>query len=118
VSIVQPLIAPLYSGKSPLEFVALLSGQADATGYDLVRAYWQKQHAGADFEAFLRKSLHDGWIEGTAFAPKSVTAKSENFTSASTDANADTIELNIRRDPPSTTASFPTTAGCRNCPSR
>ena len=58
VSIIQPLIAPLYSGKSPLEFVALLSGQADATGYDLVRAYWQKQHTGADFEAFWRKSLH------------------------------------------------------------
>ena len=68
VSIIQPLIAPLYNGKSALEFVALLSGQADATGYDLVRAYWQKQHAGADFEQFWRKSLHDGWIEGTAFA--------------------------------------------------
>ncbi len=37
VSIIQPLIAPLYSGKSVLEFVALLSGQADATGYDLIR---------------------------------------------------------------------------------
>jgi hypothetical protein len=53
VSIIQPLIAPLYNGKSALEFVALLSGQSDATGYDLVRAYWQKQHAGADFEAIL-----------------------------------------------------------------
>ena len=76
VSIIQPLIAPLYNGKSALEFVALLSGQTDANGYDLVRAYWQKQHTGADFEQFWRKSLHDGWIEGTAFAPKSFTAKS------------------------------------------
>ena len=42
VSIIQPLIAPLYNGKSALEFVALLSGQSDATGYDLVRAYWAK----------------------------------------------------------------------------
>jgi len=56
VSIIQPLIAPLYNGKSALEFVALLSGQADATGYDLTRAYWQKQHSGADFEPFWRKS--------------------------------------------------------------
>ena len=38
VSIIQPLIAPLYNGKSAIEFVALLSGQSDATGYDLVRA--------------------------------------------------------------------------------
>jgi molybdopterin-containing oxidoreductase family iron-sulfur binding subunit len=98
VSIIQPLIAPLYGGKSALEFVALLSGQADATGYDLTRAYWQKQHAGADFEQFWRKSLHDGWVEGTNFAPKSVTAKSATPSlEVKTERNA--IELNIRRDP-------------------
>jgi len=99
VSIIQPLIAPLYSGKSALEFVALLSGLSEATGYDLVRSHWQKQHAGADFELFWRKSLHDGWIEGTAFAPKSVTAKAANSTPPSTDGAANSIELNIRRDP-------------------
>src|SRR5271165_7144940 len=99
VSIIQPLIAPLYNGRSALEFVALLSGQSDATGYDLVRAYWQKQHTGADFEQFWRRSLHDGWIEGTTFTPKSVTVKAANFAPASTDATANVIELNIRRDP-------------------
>jgi MtaA/CmuA family methyltransferase len=35
----------------------MLNGQADATGYDLVRAYWQKQRAGAD-------KLVEGWVEG------------------------------------------------------
>jgi molybdopterin-containing oxidoreductase family iron-sulfur binding subunit len=99
VSIIQPLIAPLYNGKSPLEFVALLSGQADATGYDLVRAYWQKQHAGGDFEQFWRKSLHDGWIEGTAFAPKSLTAKAATPSDGGPKADSSAIELNIRRDP-------------------
>jgi MoCo/4Fe-4S cofactor protein with predicted Tat translocation signal len=97
VSIVQPLIAPLYDGKSAMEFVALLSGQADANGYNLTRAYWQKQHSGADFEQFWRKSLHDGWIESTMFAPKSITAKAAVPWSYSADPN--TIELNIRRDP-------------------
>jgi MoCo/4Fe-4S cofactor protein with predicted Tat translocation signal len=97
-SIIQPLIAPLYNGKSALEFVALLNGQADASGYDLVRAYWQKQHTGADFEQFWRKSLHDGWIEGTTFAPKEVSLKTSTQSEMNlTDANA--IELNIRRDP-------------------
>jgi molybdopterin-containing oxidoreductase family iron-sulfur binding subunit len=99
-SIIQPLIAPLYNGKSAIEFVALLSGQADATGYDLVRAYWQKQHAGADFEEFWRKSLHDGWVEGTTFNPKSVQAKSGDFGGGAVrDADPSIIELNIRRDP-------------------
>jgi MoCo/4Fe-4S cofactor protein with predicted Tat translocation signal len=113
VSIIQPLIAPLYGGKSALEFVALLSGQADATGYDLVRAYWQKQHAGADFEQFWRRSLHDGWVEGTTFSDKALKPAAifcdaaggselnisghELKLSARTDSNA--IELNIRRDP-------------------
>jgi MoCo/4Fe-4S cofactor protein with predicted Tat translocation signal len=99
VSIIQPLIAPLYNGKSALELVAVLSGQADANGHDMVRAYWQKQRPGADFEAFWRKSLHDGWIEGTAYTPKNIAVKSTNFppTSAQSDANA--LELNFRRDP-------------------
>jgi molybdopterin-containing oxidoreductase family iron-sulfur binding subunit len=100
VSIVQPLIAPLYNGKSAPEFVALLSGQADATGYDLVRAFWQKQHAGADFEQFWRKSLHDGWVEGTGFASKSVALKGATFSAASPfESGVNAIELNIRRDP-------------------
>jgi MoCo/4Fe-4S cofactor protein with predicted Tat translocation signal len=101
VSIIQPLIAPLYGAKSALEFVALLSGQSDATGYNLVRAYWQKQTTGADFEQRWRKSLHDGWIEGTTFAPKSVTAKAGAATAAASSAPAsdpNAIELNIRRD--------------------
>jgi MoCo/4Fe-4S cofactor protein with predicted Tat translocation signal len=98
VSIVQPLIAPLYSGKSVHEIVATLSGQADTPGHDIVQAYWKKQHPAADFDAFWRKSLHDGWVEGTAFAPKSLSLKSGNFTaSANTDSQG--IEINFRRDP-------------------
>jgi MoCo/4Fe-4S cofactor protein with predicted Tat translocation signal len=114
VSIIQPLIAPLYQGKSALEFVALLSGQADATGYDLVRAYWQKQRTGADFETFWRKSLHDGWVEGTTYSPKNIQAKAasredpagENrpmsgreLKSLAPLVDPNAIELNIRRDP-------------------
>jgi MoCo/4Fe-4S cofactor protein with predicted Tat translocation signal len=99
VSVIQPLIAPLYNGKSAIEFVALLSGQAEATGYDLVRTYWQKQHTGTDFETFWRKSLHDGWIEGTAFAPKTIATKSTNFPDSTPIIGGNPgFELNIRRD--------------------
>jgi molybdopterin-containing oxidoreductase family iron-sulfur binding subunit len=114
-SIIQPLIAPLYNGKSAVEFVALLNGQSDATGYDLVRAYWQKQQAPlpvqrplADFGGFWRKSLHDGWIEGTSYPSKNVTAKpaeieraikNEAVLDVSLVGGPPTYELNIRRDP-------------------
>jgi molybdopterin-containing oxidoreductase family iron-sulfur binding subunit len=99
VSIVQPLIAPLYMGKSANEFVSALSGISDATGYDLVRAYWQKQHTGADFEAFWRKSLNDGWIEGTSFSSKSVAAKNATTTAPAAAPDANSLEINFRRDP-------------------
>ena len=98
VSIVQPLIAPLYGGKSAYELTALLAGQAEATGHEVVQGYWKKQHSGADFDAFWRKSLHDGWIEGSTFAPKSVTLKSTVFPPSPVLDDKST-EINFRRDP-------------------
>ena len=104
VSIVQPLIAPLYAGKSAHELVSTLSGVSDISGYELVRAYWQKQHSGADFEAFWRKSLHDGWMEGTTYPAKSVTipiktAAFSTQTTASAATGQNSLEVNFRRDP-------------------
>jgi molybdopterin-containing oxidoreductase family iron-sulfur binding subunit len=97
-SIVQPLIDPLYGGKTVHELVTILAGQPGVGGHDLVQQYWQKQHSGIDFEAFWRKSLHDGWIEGTTFAPKSPQVRAEYFDlPALGDSNS--IELNFRRDP-------------------
>ncbi len=98
-SLIQPLIAPLYGGKTATEFVALLSGQPDASAHELVRDYWQKQHTGADFEAFWRKSLHDGWIEGTTFAPKLLFAKAPASDNMFHTDVVEQYELNIRRDP-------------------
>ncbi|MGB7584196.1 MAG: TAT-variant-translocated molybdopterin oxidoreductase, partial [Terriglobales bacterium] len=46
VSIVQPLIAPLYGGKSAHELLATLAGQPEASGYEVVQGYWKKQHPG------------------------------------------------------------------------
>ncbi len=41
VTIQQPLIEPLYGGKTAGELLAAtLGNQADATGYDLIRQYW------------------------------------------------------------------------------
>jgi MoCo/4Fe-4S cofactor protein with predicted Tat translocation signal len=98
VSIVQPLIAPLYNGKSAYEVVSMLSGQAGTGGHEIVQAYWKKQHSGADFETFWRKSLHDGWVEGTTFAPKQVVNKTAGLPSTP-GADQKAIEINFRRDP-------------------
>lgn len=98
VTIVQPLIAPLYNGKSILEFMALLSGQNEATGYELVRLWWRKEHPSDDFDAFWRKSLNDGWIEGTAYPARRVALTGANFPSAG-NIDPKAVEINFRRDP-------------------
>jgi MoCo/4Fe-4S cofactor protein with predicted Tat translocation signal len=46
VSIVQPLIAPLYNGKSAHELLAVFSNQFDRKGYDIVREFWQGEMTG------------------------------------------------------------------------
>jgi molybdopterin-containing oxidoreductase family iron-sulfur binding subunit len=67
-SLVQPLIEPLYGGKSLQEAMAILLGHGETSGYELVRATWNGQLAG-DFEPAWRKALHDGVIPGTQLAP-------------------------------------------------
>lgn len=42
-TIIQPLIAPLYGGRTAHELLAVFSPQTDRTGYDILRAYWQGQ---------------------------------------------------------------------------
>jgi molybdopterin-containing oxidoreductase family iron-sulfur binding subunit len=98
VCIVQPLIEPLYGGKSAHEIVAVFAGQSSSTGHDLVQAYWQKQHTGADFDAFWRKALHDGWVAGTTYAPKTVSLKMANGAASQSEPSG-RIEINFRRDP-------------------
>ncbi len=75
VTIIQPLIAPLYNGRSAHELLAALMGQPGRSSYDIVRDYWKQQNRSKDFELFWRTALHGGLIAGTALPPKSVTLK-------------------------------------------
>jgi len=72
VSIIQPLIAPLYGGKSAYELLSALADPTERSGYDIVRAHWQKIRGGGDFERFWRKALNDGVVPDTALRPKPV----------------------------------------------
>ena len=98
VSVVQPLIAPLYDGRTATQLIALLIGQSAASQHDLVQNYWKTKHTGADFDMWWRKSLEQGWIDGTTFQLKQVSANPERFSvPAASDQTA--IEINFRRDP-------------------
>lgn len=65
VSLVQPLIMPLYAGKSPHEILDALLPGSGRTDYDIVRDYWQQQNRWSDFEQGWRRALHDGVVADT-----------------------------------------------------
>jgi len=98
-SIAQPLIAPLYNGKSAHEVMAALVGQPGRVGHDIVRDYWSRKNLAADFEQLWEKSLNDGFIAGTKLEPKVVTVKPE-FLAAPPAATALTdLDVTFRPDP-------------------
>jgi molybdopterin-containing oxidoreductase family iron-sulfur binding subunit len=63
--IVQPLIAPLYEGRSSHAVLAMLSGEGEQDGHALVRDTWRGR-AGTGFERFWQEALRRGVIEGSA----------------------------------------------------
>jgi MoCo/4Fe-4S cofactor protein with predicted Tat translocation signal len=75
VTILQPLIAPLYGGTSSHEILAALLGRGGEGTYDIVRNYWKAQKITGDFGIFWRTALHDGVVAGTTFLPKAVKIK-------------------------------------------
>jgi molybdopterin-containing oxidoreductase family iron-sulfur binding subunit len=68
VSIVQPLIEPLYGGRSAHHVFQTLLDDPMVSPYEAVRETWKdlitKTTPDGDFEKGWRKALHDGWIEG------------------------------------------------------
>ncbi|HQU42692.1 MAG TPA: hypothetical protein PK867_07760, partial [Pirellulales bacterium] len=64
-SIVQPLIAPLYGGRTAHELLSVLHGRADQSPFETVQQYWQKRVGGDDFGRVWRKAVHDGIVPDT-----------------------------------------------------
>lgn len=65
VTILQPLLAPLYGGKTAHELMATLAGHGERTAYETVRAHW-RERLPAPFEANWRRAVHDGVVSDSA----------------------------------------------------
>jgi len=99
-SLIQPLIAPLYDGKSAHELMDVLLGQPDRAPYDLLREYWQAAANPANFEAFWRQALHDGLIAGTEAPAQALSVQMDALKAAPVAAaDAGSLEINFRPDP-------------------
>ncbi len=82
VAIQQPLIAPLYGGKSAHQMVALLLGEGtssdhDSNDHDRVRELWTRGHPQADADAIWDRALQRGMIEGSQLPARPVSLQSD-----------------------------------------
>src|ERR1700733_8716288 len=88
VSIMQPLIAPLYGGKSAHELLAAFTENPEKSSFESVRDYWRTSYKGADYETWWKHSVHDGFVKDAAVPAVSATAKLTPAGAASTAASA------------------------------
>jgi len=77
-SIQQPMIEPIFGGRTASEIVALISGSKDTKAHDIVKNYWtatfpekggaekaaEKDNDAVSREQLWRRSLHDGIVVG------------------------------------------------------
>ncbi len=101
VSLIQPLISPLYQNRSAHEVLAALSGQAAESPHDLVRGYWSRQtlpQKPANYEVFWQAALEKGIIAGTVLPPRTVTVKT-GFDQGPASRPAGGMEIVFRPDP-------------------
>lgn len=102
VSMMQPLIAPLYDGKSAHELLTLFQGKLGRTGHTIVHDYWQALQAKttpAQFEVQWETWLEKGIIDGTALPPKKVALAANVASAAPVSAPAEGLEIVFMADP-------------------
>jgi len=98
-SIVQPLIDPLYGGKTAHQFLQALLDEPGLSPYAAVQETWREMLSkSGDFDKNWRKALHAGWIEGTAFGKNENTVKAVSK-QANVPAPRDGLEIIFRPDP-------------------
>jgi MoCo/4Fe-4S cofactor protein with predicted Tat translocation signal len=94
VSIIQPLIAPLYNGRAAYEVVGAFIGGLDQTPYQTVRAYWSAHGATEDT---WRHWLHDGVVPNSALPARAGAAATA--AAALPIRPSSGIEIELRHDP-------------------
>ncbi|MCS6874050.1 MAG: TAT-variant-translocated molybdopterin oxidoreductase [Pyrinomonadaceae bacterium] len=101
VTMVQPLIKPLYDSKSIYEVVQVFFKENyDKTDLDIVKGFWQGQSSQeVDFEKRWRKIIHDGFIENTASQAKAVNLNTAFISQIREPKTSGELEIAILPDP-------------------
>ncbi len=100
ITILQPLIAPLYSGKSWHELLSAFVGRPSRSNHDIVRDAWKQTWGAGDSDERWHKSLHDGVVADSKLPAKDVTvAASLAGSLPAWMPPAKTLEISFRADP-------------------
>jgi molybdopterin-containing oxidoreductase family iron-sulfur binding subunit len=101
LTIQQPLIAPLYGGKSALEVLGLLTGQLGLSSHDIVRATWRQRFGEQQLDERWREALRTGLVANSASAFETATLLGEPppASPAQSEPAADGLEIVFRPDP-------------------
>jgi MoCo/4Fe-4S cofactor protein with predicted Tat translocation signal len=120
ISLQQPLIEPLYGGKTVCEIVGAISRehQEVSSDYEIVRAHWLSQKQWTDFDKGWRRAVHDGFVAETALPEKRVSLKAEAIHAAlgSTTSKSTGVEVTFRPDPSIWDGRFANNGWLQECP--
>jgi Fe-S-cluster-containing dehydrogenase component len=97
VSLLQPMVEPLYQGRSPEEIISFITDAKPRMGLALLRGYWKANWPQGGFAAGWRQALTVGFIANTALPVETVPAASAAPPASATPAKG--LDLLIRPDP-------------------
>ena len=95
LSVVQPMIEPLYNGKSNIEVMHMLLSGKVASGHNLVRDAWISILPKNNFENKWRKVLHDGLLENSSSRSMIPSIKKNNLNKALAEFNFSPANLTL-----------------------
>jgi molybdopterin-containing oxidoreductase family iron-sulfur binding subunit len=118
ITLQQPLIEPLYGGKSALELVCALIDEEERSGLDVMRDEWTaRAPEGEAFDSFWRRSLHDGFLTGSALATRQPQIDAGAVAdAAATLGTGGGLELLLRPDPTIWDGRFANNGWLQECP--
>ena len=116
LSVIQPLIAPLYeAAHSEVEVLNLLATGVDRAGYDIVREVWRGRLEG-DFESTWREVLHDGFLPDSQYPQADVSVGAVPAEALQAEAPGEELEVVFRLDPTVLAGEYANNAWCQELP--
>ena len=117
LSVIQPLIAPIFDSKSDIEVLNAMATGLDAAGYDLVRDVWEQAGvlSGNDFEDGWNRVIHDGFVPSSGYNSVVPTLRNTVAGSQSSIAESD-VEVVFHLDNKVLDGSFANNTWCQELP--